>query len=38
MSEIVVTEEQAKLISEASDLVQVRDARGRILGVIARAA
>ncbi len=37
MPEIVVTDEQAKLISEASLPVEVRDAAGRILGIISRA-
>jgi len=37
MPEIVVTDQQAQLISEASVPVEVRDPSGRILGVIARA-
>ncbi len=37
MPEIVVTDEQAQLITEARAPVQVRDANGRILGVISRA-
>jgi hypothetical protein len=37
MPEIVVTDEQAQLISEAQAPVHVRDASGRILGVISRA-
>jgi hypothetical protein len=36
MPEIVVTDEQAQLISEAIVPVQVRDASGRILGIISR--
>jgi hypothetical protein len=36
MPEIVVTAEQAKLISEAGVPVQVRDPGGRVLGVISR--
>jgi hypothetical protein len=37
MPEIVVTDEQAQIISEARVPVQVRDANGRILGVISQA-
>jgi hypothetical protein len=37
MPDIVVTDQQARLISEACVPVQVRDASGRILGVISRA-
>jgi hypothetical protein len=36
MPEIVVSDQQAQLISEAHDPVEVRDSRGRILGVISR--
>jgi len=36
MPEIVVTDEQAQLITEALFPVQVRDVSGRILGVISR--
>lgn len=36
MPEIVVTEEQAQLIRDARSPVQVRDAKGRVLGVISQ--
>jgi hypothetical protein len=37
MAEIVLSEEQAQVISKAHDPVQVRDSSGRVLGVISRA-
>jgi hypothetical protein len=36
MTQLVVSEEQAELISKSSDRVEVRDAKGRILGVLSR--
>lgn len=36
MTQIVVSEEQAQVISTASGGVEVRDAKGRILGIISR--